>query len=165
MQAQVWASLVGVVLGGGLSYLAQLATARQVSRAEDARHGAQLAEARRAEQLKLVREFIGLSQEGIFLAEARDSASDWEAAGTPEWRAAARSVNERLWVCERMVKVLLSQELFERAWAYASAVDHVLWRQPDEAAAEGLLWDRVKGPETEFLEAARAEFGRGSVSR
>ncbi|MER6121702.1 hypothetical protein ABT173_03165 [Streptomyces sp. NPDC001795] len=159
MQTEVWGSLLGVALGGGLSYLAQLTTARQVSRAEDARHAAQLAEARRAEQLTLVREFIGLAQEGIFLASTRDSAPDWEAAGTPEWRAAARSVNERLWVCERMIKVLFSQELFERAWAYASAVDHGLWRQPDEAVAEGPLWDCLTGPETEFLEAVRAEIG------
>ncbi|MFI2202225.1 hypothetical protein ACH47Z_15910 [Streptomyces sp. NPDC020192] len=159
MQTQVWGSLIGVALGGILSYLAQLTTARQVSRAEDVRHAAQLGEARRAEQLSLVREFIGLAQEGIFLASARDSAPDWEAAGTPEWGAAARSLNERLWACERMIKVLFRQEIFERAWAYASAVDHVLWRLPDEAAAEGPLWDSLTGPETAFLEAVRAEFG------
>ncbi|MGW1055239.1 hypothetical protein [Streptomyces sp. NPDC002521] len=65
MQAQIWASmasLTGVGLGGGLSYLAQLTTQRQALRNEDKRQAKELAEARRAEQLQLLREFVETTQ-------------------------------------------------------------------------------------------------------
>jgi hypothetical protein len=54
---QLWASLIGVVLGGGMSmsYLAQLTTVRQAARTEDKRQAGQLAEARRAERLDVRR--------------------------------------------------------------------------------------------------------------
>ena len=70
MQTQVWASLIGVVLGGGMSDLAQLTTGSQAARSEDRRQALRLAEARRAERLSALREFIQLTQQGIRLAEA-----------------------------------------------------------------------------------------------
>ncbi|MGW1910466.1 hypothetical protein ACWCQS_06900 [Streptomyces sp. NPDC002076] len=159
MQTQVWASLVGVVLGGGLSYLAQITAGRQASRSEDKRHAADLAQARRVERLELLREFISVGQQAARIAEERDMAADWNAAGTPEWFAAARGVTDRLWVSERMIQVLFRRELYRHARAYADALDHVLWREPAEAEAEGSMWDCLQGPQNDFLEAARAEVG------
>ncbi|AOR29802.1 hypothetical protein BFF78_00690 [Streptomyces fodineus] len=80
---QVWASLIGVVLGGGMSYLAQLTTARQAARSEDQRQAAQLAEARSSERLQVLREFIQLAHQGICLAEERYGAPDWTSGCTP----------------------------------------------------------------------------------
>ncbi|GII01080.1 hypothetical protein [Planobispora takensis] len=162
MEMQVWASLIGVVLGGLLSYLAQFTTVRLAGRNEERRQTAQRAEARRSEQLELLREFITITQEGIRIAEERDQAPDWNAAGTPEWFAGARNVIDRLWVAERMIQVLFRPQMYRLARAYATAVDHVLWRQPEQITAEGSMWDHLRGPQNEFLEAARAEIGTGS---
>ncbi|MEE1830511.1 hypothetical protein [Streptomyces sp. SP17KL33] len=82
---QLWASLIGVVLGGGMSYLAQLTTARQAARTEDKRQATQPAETRRAERLDAIREFVQLTQQGIRLAEERYEAPDWSSGRTPEW--------------------------------------------------------------------------------
>ncbi len=159
MEMQVWASLLGVLLGGLMSYLAQLTTVRLTGRNEEKRQAAQRAEARRSEQLELLREFITITQEGIRIAEERDQAPDWNAAGTPEWFARARSVIDRLWVAERMIQVLFRPQMYQLARAYATAVDHVLWRLPDQSAAEGSMWDHLRGPQHAFLEAARTEVG------
>ena len=75
MEIQVWASLLGVVLGGLLSYLAQFTTVRLASKNEEKRQAAQRAEARRSEQLELLREFITITQEGIRIAEEREAGS------------------------------------------------------------------------------------------
>ncbi|MET8624835.1 hypothetical protein ABZW30_13920 [Kitasatospora sp. NPDC004669] len=150
---------MGVALGGGLSYLAQLTAGRQADRREGRRQAAELAEARRVERLELLREFVSLAQQAARIAEERDTAPDWDAAGTPEWFAAARSATDRLWVSERMIQVLFRPELHRRARAYADAVDHVLWREPAEASAEGPVWDYLQAPRIDFLEAARAEAG------
>lgn len=66
-----------------MSYLAQFTTARQAARTEEKRQATQLAEARRAERLDVIREFIQLTQEGIRLAEDRYEAPDWTSGGTP----------------------------------------------------------------------------------
>lgn len=159
MQTQVWASLIGVVLGGGLSYLAQFTAARLASRNEERRERTQLAEARRAERLELLRDFIRIAQEGIRIAEEREFADDWQNVGTKQWLKVARGVVDRLWVCERMIQVLFPSDLYQRAWDYATAVDHVMWRQPDEIAAGGVMWDLLQAPQRAFLEAARDGIG------
>ncbi|MER6569012.1 hypothetical protein ABT288_23225 [Streptomyces sp. NPDC001093] len=153
---QVWASLIGVVLGGAMSYLAQLTTARQAARSEDQRQAAQLAEARRAERLEVVREFIQLTQQGIRLAEERYGAPDWSSGCTPQWRAAERDLIERLWVCERMILVLIGPELYQLAWDYASAVNHVLWEDLGESEA---AWNHLRAPMNTFLNAAHERLG------
>jgi hypothetical protein len=158
MQTQVWTSLLGVLLGGGLSYLAQLTAGRQASRGEDRRQASQLAAARRAERLVLLREFIGLAEDGIRIAEKREDADDWEAAATTGWLASARDLVSRLWVCERMIQIQFSDELYEHARAYASAVDQVLWREYDHTDTS--MWDHLTQPQIRFLRGARAEIDK-----
>ncbi|MFF1297408.1 MULTISPECIES: hypothetical protein [unclassified Streptomyces] len=153
---QLWASLIGVVIGGGLSYLAQLTTARQAARTEDKRQATQLAEARRAERLDVIREFIQLTQQGIRLAEERYEAPDWSSGRTPEWLAAERALIERLWICERMILVLIGPKLYQPAWDYASAVHHVLWKDLGEPEA---AWSHLRGPMNIFLNAAHENLG------
>jgi hypothetical protein len=158
MQTQVWASLIGVLLGGSLSYLAQLTASRQASRAEDRRQAGQLAAARRAERLGLLREYISLTEEGIRIAEQREDADDWAAAATPGWLASARDLVSRLWICERMIQIQFSDELYAKARAYATAVDQVLWREYDSSRTS--MWDHLDQPQTRFLGEARAEIDR-----
>ncbi|WP_416959394.1 hypothetical protein [Streptomyces sp. Agncl-13] len=112
---QVWASSIGVVLGGRISYLAQLTTTRQAARTEDKRQAVQLAEARRAERLQVLQEFIQLTQQGTRLAEERYEAPEWSSGRTPEWLAAERALIESLWVCERMILVLIGPQLYQLA--------------------------------------------------
>jgi hypothetical protein len=159
MQAQEWTPLLGVAVGGGLSYLAQFSTARLTGRHEDRRQAAQRDEARRTERLELLREFISLGQQGTRIAEERELAADWAAAGTPQWFAEARGLTDRLWVCERMIQVLFCPKLHQRARDYAAAVDRVLWREPDEIAAGGALWEVVQQPQRAFLASAHDEVG------
>ncbi|MFI8184765.1 hypothetical protein OG539_05470 [Actinacidiphila glaucinigra] len=159
MDAQVWTSLLGVALGGGFSFLAQITAGRQAGRSEARRRQADVAEARRAERLELLQEFIALAQQGVRLAEQREGAGgDWETAATAEWRAAALGLIDRMWVCERMIGVVFPADFYRRAWAYGTAVDQVLWRE--YAHAEVSLHDHVRGAQLAFLEAARAQLGR-----
>ena len=160
MQTQVWTSLLGVLLGGSLSYLAQLTAGRQASRSEDKRQASQLAEARRTERLGLLREFISIAEEGIRIAEKREDAADWAAAATPGWLASARDLVSRLWVCERMIQVQFSDRLYEHARAYATAVDQVLWREYDHAGTS--MWDHLTEPQVRFLREARTEVEKTS---
>ncbi|MEU9448725.1 hypothetical protein [Streptomyces sp. NPDC048277] len=153
---QLWASSIGVVLGGGISYLAQLTTARQAARTEDKRQATQLAETRRAERLDVIREFIQLTQQGIRLAEERYEAPDWSTGRTPEWLAAARALIERLWICERMILVLIGPELYQFAWDHASAVNHILWEDLGDPEA---AWDHLRGHMNTFLNAAHEKLG------
>ncbi len=153
---QVWASSIGVVLGGGISYLAQLTTASQAARTEDKRQAVQLAEARRTERLEVLREFIQLTQQGIRLAEERYEAPEWSSGRTPEWLAAERALIESLWVCERMILVLIGPQLYQLAWDYASAVNHVLWEDLGRPEA---AWDHLRGPMNTFLNAAHEKLG------
>lgn len=151
MQTQVWVavvSVVGVVLGGGLSYLVQASVQRRSDRIDQRRQANERAEARRAERLELVREFVRVAQRAERAAEDRD--------GTPTWKASALDVVDELWVCERMIQVLFASRLHELARAYVKALDHVLWQEPEGVS----LWDYLQGPKTTFLTAAREELGR-----
>jgi len=151
MQTPAWASLlslIGVLLGGGLSYLVQTSVQRRADRGDQRRQAAERAEARRAEQLDLLRQFIRGAQQAERAAEDRD--------GTPAWKTRALDVLDELWVCERLIHVLFDSSLHELARAYVRALDHVLWQEPED----GSLWDHLKGPKVAFLTAARAELSR-----
>ncbi|GAA4555149.1 hypothetical protein [Planotetraspora kaengkrachanensis] len=139
------ASLAGVGLGGGLSYLAQITALRHAGRTERWRATAQTAEARRAERLEELRRFIQDAQQGERTAEERRA--------TPEWLTAARDVMDELWVRERMIHIMFGASLHERARAYVVAIDDILW----EEQAGVSMWDHLRGPKVAFLDAARAE--------
>jgi hypothetical protein len=148
MEAEVLvsvASLAGVGLGGGLSYLTQITAQRQAGRTEDRRLSGQTAEARRSERLDQLRQFIRAAQLDERTAEERRA--------TPEWMTAAKDVVDELWICERMIHVLFPPNVHERARAYVVAINDVLWEEPRGES----MWDHLKGPKVAFLDAARAE--------
>ena len=146
MQIEVWVSilsLVGVLLGGGLSYLVQATAQRRADRSDQRRLADERAEARRVEQLELLRQFIRVAQQVERAAEDRD--------GTPTWKVSALDRLDELWVCERMIHVLFATPLHELARAYVRALDHVLWQEPEDVS----MWDYLHGPKTTFLAVAR----------
>ncbi|MBW8802969.1 MAG: hypothetical protein JF587_03790 [Catenulisporales bacterium] len=164
MQTQEWTALAGVAVGGGLSYLTQFTTARQTAKNEERRAAAQRAEARRTEQVELLRGFIAIAQQAVRHAERRElaaerSADDWEAATTPDWLTEARGLIDRLFVTERMIHVLFPREFSRCAWDYATVVNKVMWREPGEIAAEGSMWSVLQQPQRAFLTAAREAIG------
>lgn len=74
MALEVWTlvlSLTGVALGGGLTALSQRATQRSAQRAEERRLRGASGEARRAEQLQAIKEFIACAQEAERVAYSR----------------------------------------------------------------------------------------------
>ena len=152
MQAQVWGpvvSLIGVVLGSGVSYLAQVTTQRQTHRSEDDRQARELAETRRTEQLDLLRQFIRIAQRAERTAEDRQDG--------PAWHAAAKDVLDDLWISERMFHVLFGRtDLHARARAYVKALNDVIWEDPPGES----LHEYLRDPKTAFLDAAHAELGR-----
>ncbi|MET9227085.1 hypothetical protein [Lentzea sp. NPDC003310] len=146
--AQLWPailSLVGVLFGGGLSFLVQTTVQRRTERNDQRKQATERSEARRVEQLELLREFIKAAQKAERTAEDRDDSETW--------KTAALDVLDELWVCERMIHVLFASKLHELARDYVKALDHVIWQQP----AEGSLWDHLKAPKTAFLKEAREE--------
>jgi len=148
MQIQVWVSLlslIGVVLGGGLSYLAQASAQRRSDRSDQRRRADERAEARRVERLELLRQFIRVAQQAERAAEDRD--------GTPTWKVSALNIVDELWVCERMIQVLFATPLHDLARAYVLALDHVLWQEQQGVS----MWDHLQGPKVAFLAAAREE--------
>ncbi|SED80798.1 hypothetical protein SAMN04489727_9506 [Amycolatopsis tolypomycina] len=150
---QVWLavlSLVGVVLGGGLSYLVQTTVQRRNERSERRRLVAERGDKRREEQLDLLRQFIRVAQ------QAERAAEDRLKKKGPAWKAKALDVVDELWVCERMIHVLFAPSLHSLARAYVKALDHVVWQETDD----GSLWDYLRGPKVAFLDAARDELSR-----
>ncbi|MCS7480403.1 hypothetical protein ACFFQW_16760 [Umezawaea endophytica] len=148
MPIQVWVSilsLVGVALGGGLSYLVQASVQRRADRVDQRRQAHERAEARRVERLELLREFIRVAQQAERAAEDRD--------GTAAGKASALDVLDGLWVCERMIHVLFAPPLHALAREYVRALDHVVWQEPEGVS----LWDYLQKPKVAFLAAAREE--------
>jgi hypothetical protein len=151
MQTQVWASLIGVVLGGGLSYLAQLTAGRLAARSEDKRQNVQLAEARRIERLAALRDFIQITQEAVRHAEARYDAADWESGCPPEWLTAARAFIDRMLISKRVILILFGPTLDDLAGDYFAAVDHVFW---EDLGSYDRVNEHLRGPQNAFLKAA-----------
>jgi hypothetical protein len=146
MQIQVWISLLsllGVALGGGLSYLAQVHAQRRSERRDDRRRADDLAEARRAERLELLRAFIRHAQQAERAAEEPD--------GTPAWKASALQALDDLWVYERMIHVLFPANLHDLARQYLRALDDVVWQK----AGKVQPGEYLRPSKRAFLDAAR----------
>ncbi|RAS22759.1 hypothetical protein BCL80_1195 [Streptomyces avidinii] len=96
MAAEVWAplfSLLGVVLGGGLTALSQ----RAAERLEERRQIDAGREARRAEQMQAIKDSLACVQEAEAAAYRRP-----EMWGEDEsWHGAASAAMGRLWIAER----------------------------------------------------------------
>src|SRR4051794_718046 len=87
-------SLIGVGLGGGLSYLGQFTAQRQA-----VRHQAnELADRRRTERLAVLREFIEAVQ--------RAERTAGEKEDTDAWWARAEDAMDAVWIRRSMIKLM-----------------------------------------------------------
>ncbi|MCX5141298.1 MULTISPECIES: hypothetical protein [unclassified Streptomyces] len=151
MASEVWTSvlsLTGVALGGGLTALSQRATQRSADRAEERRLRAATGEARRAEQLQAIKEFIACAQAAERAAYRRPDA--WgEDAG---WNASAGADMTALWVAERHLVLLCPPDLHAAVQAYGRALNQAVWREIGDTEVNEHLDERKAA----FMSAARA---------
>lgn len=139
-------SLIGVGLGGALSYFAQLTTQRQTHRLQSR----ELAERRRVERLEVLRLFIEATQ------RAERAAGDKEDSAA--WRAGADEAMDQVWVHERMIFLLFGAGLYDPAHTYARALNQA----QDRTITDTSRWDFIeplREPKVAFLAAAHAELG------
>lgn len=145
-------SLAGVVLGGGMSYAIQRVTQRSTERAEASRHRIAQAEARYAERVTIIDRYLAAAQ------DAERAAFDRHINGAEghEWQRNADVAMDRLYVVEKMVRILGTDELHEAAHLFTNAVHGALRREVgDLDVAAHLMTDRAQ-----FLDAARNELER-----
>jgi hypothetical protein len=140
--------MIGVALGGGLTFLTQRVTQRAAERAEERRQRSALAEARRAEQIQTLTQFIRFTYEATGVAFARPPT--WETGD--DWYRTARPAMDGLRIAEDSIKLLCHPSLHAPATAYSRALNHVVWQEHGETTVAEYL----EPFKAEFLAAARA---------
>ncbi|MFF3617216.1 hypothetical protein [Streptomyces sp. NPDC002580] len=155
MSGQVWVSLTslgGVALGGMLSYLVQHRTQLSAERAEQHRQQSALSEARRAERLALLEKFVEVAAEAERSAFSRPSEFD----DTHPWHLKTQDVMNRLWVTERLIRILFPLPVHDAARAYFLDLNRTVWEGlPDGESVR----DHLEDNRLAFLDAARAAMG------
>ncbi|MFF7656706.1 hypothetical protein ACFZCY_44055 [Streptomyces sp. NPDC007983] len=150
MAGDLWTpvvSMVGVAVGGALTYLTQRTTQRAADHAEEQRRAAALAEERRAEQIRTVLEFIHFALEAEGVAHARPP--QWEVGD--EWYRTARPAMDGLRIAENGVQLLCAPDIHAPATAYARALNQAVWQEGDRTS----LAERLEPFKAEFLALAR----------
>ncbi|MWA16027.1 hypothetical protein [Streptomyces sp. BA2] len=150
MAGDLWTpvvSMVGVAVGGALTYLTQRTTQRAADRAEEQRRAAALTEERRAEQIRTVLEFIRFALEAEGVAHARPPR--WEVGD--EWYRTARLAMDGLRIAENGVQLLCAPGLQASTTAYARALNQAVWQEGDGTG----LAERLEPCKAEFLAVAR----------
>jgi hypothetical protein len=152
MATETWLSLTslgGVALGGGLSFLVQYTTQRAAERAAERRQALELSEARRAERLAHLQRFIEAAAEAERIAFTRPS--PW--TDKDVWHDQAQETMNRLWIAERMLRVLFPLPVHDAARAYFLQLNRVVWEEPPEG--EGIR-EYIADSRLNFLDAGRA---------
>jgi hypothetical protein len=152
MAGEMWVSLTslgGVVLGGGLSFVVQHWTQRSAERVAERRAVTALAETRRAERLALVERFVEVAAEAERAAFTRPAT--WNDGD--DWPTRTQAVMNRLWVAERLIRLLFPLPVHDAARAYFLDLNRVVWNGlPDGQSVRDYLEDHRLA----FLDAARA---------
>jgi hypothetical protein len=142
-------SLLGVVLGSGLSFAVQRSTQRSAERAIVLRLEASRIEARRTERMTTLDRLLSNAQ------DVERAAIDHHQHGLdgPEWRSRADGAMDRAWVSEKVVRILCSSAMHEAAHRYTNALNGVLRaEQHDDAVGDALASEREA-----LLQAAQIE--------
>ncbi|MFD7860737.1 hypothetical protein [Streptomyces sp. NPDC059783] len=158
MTAQIWTSLLalaGVALGGGLTAFSQRAVQRSAERAEERRLATATGEARRAEQLQAVKDFLVCVQEAERRAYSRPE--NWGDDET--WYKATSDAMTALWIAERHLALLCDPLLHAPTQAYARALNQAVWREIGDTEVN----EHVDPHKTAFMTAARASLYAAGV--
>jgi hypothetical protein len=142
----------GVALGGALSFLVQHTTQRSAERAEQQRHRLALSETRRAERLASLERFVEVAAEAERCAFTRPPA--W--TDSDPWNVNTQAVMNRLWVAERMIRLLFPLPVHDAARAYFLDLNRVVWNGLPEGES---VRDYLEDNRLAFLDAARAALG------
>lgn len=155
MTSEIWlsvTSLGGVALGGGLSYLVQYTTQRSAERAEERRQTLEVSESRRAERLAQLERFVEVAAEAERSAFSRPPSWNDE----DKWLVKTQDVMNRLWVAERMIRLLFPLPVHEAARAYFLDLNRVVW---EGLPAGEVVRDYLESNRLAFLDAGRAAVG------
>ncbi|MFI1400416.1 hypothetical protein [Streptomyces sp. NPDC020681] len=151
MGAEAWPSviaLIGVTVGGALSFAAQWVN----HRAQDHQDNATRQEARRNERLSYLVTFLEVAQE----AERTAMDQHLVRADEDEWRRRAGAVQDRLWAAQKTLHMLCQPAVAQSAHAFAQAVNHLLWHGPGAQSVRDFLHPTRNA----FLDAARSDLER-----
>lgn len=142
-------SLLGVVVGGGLSFAVQRLTLRSNERLEASRQEAGRSEARRVERIRILEQFLARCQAAERAAiDLVQHQLDTEEAH----RRAAIAVDE-MWLAEKMVRVLCPAQVWEAANKFAWQIDKAV----DDGTNGAAVWDFLREDRARFLNAAHTE--------
>jgi hypothetical protein len=139
-------TLGGVVLGGALSLLVQ----NNGQRLERRKQELALAQARRAERLAVLERFITVAAEAERQAFQRPTT--W--SDVDPWPIATQEVMNRLWVAERMLRVLFADGVHTPARTYFEVLNRSVWDGDPDLPDMYRRLDQVR---ERFLDEARAE--------
>ena len=145
--------LIGVLIGGGLSVLAQQLTSRSNERVESRRQSASRIEARRQEQVRVIERYIATAQ-GVERVAIDIHHYKMEDAETH--RRGDFAVDEN-WLAQKMVRILCSEEFQDAAFNYTWKLDNAVRRGIEKAPN---VWDFLLPSREAFLNAAHAELDR-----
>ncbi|WP_329055195.1 hypothetical protein OG738_17475 [Amycolatopsis sp. NBC_01488] len=154
MAGELWtsiASMIGVVVGGGLTFATQRTTQRAVERVEERKQRAALQEARRTEQIRALLEFIRFAHEAEGVAHARPPS--WDVGD--DWYRTARPAMDGLRVAEKSVELLCTASLRAPTARYGRALNQAVWQE----RADMPIGEQLEPFRSAFLSAARLSLG------
>lgn len=156
MSGVVWttiAPLVGVLLGGFMSMLAQRSAGRALERGEARRSARELAEARRSERLTHLIEFLSAVQEAERVAVDRYHHN----LADEQWQGRARQILDRVWVTQKTIHVLCASEVSEAARSLAFVVQELIRKGPEDPGEpqDEKVWAYIHPSRQAFLDLVR----------
>jgi hypothetical protein len=148
MAAELWvsvASVAGVAVGGGISFVSQWFAQRLELR----RHAIAVGESRRAERLTELRDFLRLAEQAQRVAIQRHDKPSQPA----DWEDRATAAVAALWVAERVVEMLCSSPIRDAAHAYAESVHAEVYKGVDHNS----VTVNIRPSRRAFIEASRED--------
>ncbi|WP_198955629.1 hypothetical protein [Frankia sp. CcI49] len=139
--------MVGVVVGGGLTYLTQRSAQRSLEGVDERRRVSEIQEARRTEQIRTLTEFIRFAYEAEGVAHARPVR--WVTGD--DWYRTARPAMDGLRIAEKSVELLCLEIVHEPATAYSHALNQAVWRELDQVT----IAEHLEAYKAAFFAAAR----------
>lgn len=158
MATAIWAagaSLLGVLIGGWLSLLAQGRADRSASR----RFAATIREGRRVERVIHLINFLETSQEAERLAVSQHRHS----RTGPEWAERIDAILDQLWARLRAVQLLCPLRVRKAAREYTWRIHRVLREELKEVPGGKSVAEFLHDGREELLEAARHDLDRVDV--
>jgi hypothetical protein len=151
MTSALWTplgSMIGVVVGGGLTFFSQRTVQRASERADARQRESGVAEARRAEQIEILTQFLGFVYEAEGAAHARPA--HWTVGD--DWYKIARPAMDGLRIAEDTVKLVCALSLSGPVTVLSRAFNHVVWQERGEVT----IAEYLQPAKQEFLAAARS---------